>query len=173
MYKPSSKTKEPDSPESAYDYAVFLLSLRLRTVGEVREKMEKRGFTQRVIEKTIDDLHSQRYLDDERYAEIFLDNLKAYKNFGYFGIKKKFLQKKLPLKLVDKILEHGLSKQDELVIAKRILKKEGFAIKEQQEDEGVRYSSFRDDGQSKEKAKMANRLKSRGFRSDVIARLIF
>src|SRR5262245_58249943 len=104
MWKPPQKTKEPENEEKAYDYAVFLLSLKIRTMGEMLEKMKRRGYTDLVIDKTLYQLREQRYLDDRRYAEIFLENLKAYRSFGYFGIKKKFIEKKLPAKLIEEIL---------------------------------------------------------------------
>ena len=125
MWDKPSKTKEPLNEQKAYEYAVFLLSLQLRTIGEIKEKMERRGYTSAIIEYVTDQLRDQKYLDDERYAQVFLDNLKQYKNLGYFGIKKKFLMKKLPPELISKILDEGLTVEDELKIAKRLLKKEG------------------------------------------------
>ncbi len=159
--------------DKAYEYAVFLLSLRLRTIGELREKMEKRGYLPSVIEQTVERLYQQKYLDDRRYAEIFLDNLKRYRNLGYYGIKKKLMQKKLPNDLIDKTLEEGLSKEEELEIGKRLLKKEGYAVKDSEKDDNITYSSYDLGEAGKEKQKIANRLKSRGFRSDVIAKLVF
>lgn len=128
MFKKFSKTREPENLEKAYEYAVFLLSLQLRTAGEIREKMQRRGYSSAVIEKTIDQLHDQKYLDDERYAVVFLDNLKQYKNLGYYGIKKKFMLKKLPMSLIEKVLDEGLSKEEELKIAKRFLKKKELPL---------------------------------------------
>jgi regulatory protein len=167
-----SKTKEPENVEKAYEYAVFLLSLKLRTIGEVLKKMSDRGFTQPVIEKTINQLKQQRYLDDQRYAEIYLENLKTYRNFGFYGIKKKLLDKKLPSALVEKLLAENLLIKDEQKIAERLLKKEGFEVKEKSVDEEVHYRTF-DEEASKEKTKLSNRLRARGFRGEVIARLLF
>jgi regulatory protein len=175
MYKQSSKTKEPENQRKAYEYAVFLLSLQLRTVGEIREKMERRGYTSAVIEQTIEQLHENKYLDDERYAQVFLDNLKQYKNLGYFGVKKKFLMKKLPTELIGRVLDEGLTAAEELKIAKRFLAKEGTAIKPSSADEessGITYSTY-DEGQGKQKQKILAKLKSRGFRGEVIAKLMF
>lgn len=169
-----SKTKEPDNVDKAYDYAVFLLSLQLRTIGEVLHKMQKRGYSEKVIGEVVERLKGRHYLDDRRYAEIFLENLKAYRNFGYYGIKKKMMEKRLPLELIESVLEESLPKAEELKIGKRLLAKEGYSIKDKEESE-IQYSSY-GEGQSEEqrqKQKMANRLKNRGFRGDVIARLLF
>ncbi len=174
MFKKPSKTKEPENKEKAYEYAVFLLSLQLRTVGEIREKMEKRGYPPAIIENVLGQLHQQKYLDDERYVEVFLDNLKQYKNLGYFGIKKKFLMKKLPPALIEKILDEGLSKEEELKIAKRYLKKEGVVASASPDADATdnTYNTFNEE-QSKQKQKTAQKLKSRGFRGEVIAKLVF
>jgi SOS response regulatory protein OraA/RecX len=174
MWKAKSKTKEPENLGKAYEYAVFLLSLQLRTVGEVREKMEGRGYTSAVIENVLEQLHDQKYLDDERYAEVFLNNLKQYKNLGYYGIKKKFMLKKLSAEVIEKTLQDGLSKEEELKIARRMLKKEGVAVKSSADDgsSDVTYNTY-DEEKSKQKQKIVVKLKSRGFRGEVIAKLMF
>ena len=50
MFKRRKLLKEPENFEKAYEYAVFLLSLRLRTTGEIEHKMKERGFAQPVIQ---------------------------------------------------------------------------------------------------------------------------
>jgi regulatory protein len=172
MYKQPSKTKEPENLDKAYDYAVFLLSLKLRTVGEILKKMEDRGYGQLIIDEVIDRLKDQKYLDDAKYAEVFLENLKAYKNFGYYGIKKKFMEKKIPASLIDSTLQAGLTAKDEIKIAQRLLKKEGIEVKQKKDEEENQYSTFNEEA-TKEKQTLANRLKSRGFRGEVISRLLF
>lgn len=175
-YQKQKKTTEPENSGKAYEYAVFLLSLKLRTVGELVKKMQGRGYTESVIEKTLDTLKLQKYLNDERYAEVYLENLKMYKNIGYYGIKKKFMEKSLPTVLVDRILEEGLPVSEEIKIARRLLKKEGYAGKGEvpAEDETITYTTYtdRDSEENKEKAKLRNRLKSRGFRGDVISQVL-
>ncbi len=166
------KTKEPENLEKAYDYAVFLLSLKLRTVGEIISKMQGRGYTETVTAQTIDRLKNQHYLNDQQYAEIYLENLKSYKNFGFYGIKKKLIEKKLPKELIEDILSQGLTLEDELNIAKRFLKREGVTVNPDNLDKEVMYSSFGDNEKNKEKFKVANRLKSRGFRSEVIIKAL-
>ena len=176
MFGKKSKTKEPQNEAKAYEYAVFLLSLKLRTIGEVLKKMQDRGYTEGVITNVIEKLKDQRYLDDDRYAQIFLENLKAYKNLGYYGIKKKFMDKKISQSLIESTLEEGLSVEDELKIMKRLLKKEGFEAKTNPlaggDDGESTYQTFDEDA-SKQKQKIMNRLKTRGFRGEVIAKIIF
>lgn len=190
-FKKQSKTKEPENSAKAYEYAVFLLSLKLRTIGEVLSKMQSRGYGEVIIADVVERLKDQHYLDDQRYAEIFLENLKAYKNLGYYGIKKKFMEKKLPAQIIESVLADGYSVVDEIKVAKRFLNKlnssgvilrsasdeeslnsEKGSFTAVQDDADMQYQTFNEDA-SKQKQKLANRLKSRGFRGDVIARLMF
>lgn len=173
-WRKPSKTKEPENKEKAYEYAVFLLSLQLRTVGEIREKMQKRGYSSTVIENVIGQLLEQKYLNDERYAEVFLDNLKKYKTFGFYGIKKKLMEKKLPSSIIEGILSEGFTLEEELKIAKRFLKKEGVAVKSSADDMNTSDNTYNtyDEEKSKQKQKLFAKLKSRGFRSAVISQLI-
>ncbi len=166
MYKKSKSVKEPENFEKGYDYAVFLLSLRLRTTGEIREKMKNRGYTLAVSEKVIADLLEQKFLDDQKYAEIFLDNLKKYKNFGFYGIKKKMMEKRLPSSIIDRVLEEGLLVDEEIKIAERLLEKFTLsnAAKRPRQKSGFNKA---------ENKKIAQRLSSRGFRSEVLARILF
>jgi regulatory protein len=158
LFGKKTKAKNPADHEHAYSYAIFLLSLRLRTEGEIREKMLGRGYLSTVIDQVIAMLIDQKYIDDQRYAEVFLDNLKRYKNFGYYGIKKKLLEKKLSNYLIESVLEEHLTLEDEIDIAKRFLKKEHAAIG------ALNFV---------EKQKLTQRLRARGFRNEVVSKLLF
>lgn len=176
MWKKPSKTKEPDNSQKAYEYAVFLLSLSMRTKGEIKEKMTRRGYQPEVIDEVLIQLVNQRYLDDVRYAQVFLENLIQYKNFGFYRIKKKMMEKKLPPEIINKTLEEALSLAEELKIAKRLLKKQGdLELDEEpkQETNEVYYSGRDFDSAKKDsKNKWAQKLKSRGFRNEVIIKAL-
>ena len=141
-----------------------------------------------VIDNVITQLLKNHYINDQRYAEVYLENLKMYKTFGFYGIKKKFMEKKLPPEIISQILTDGLSVEEEEKIARRFLKKEGFEVKAKSVDEEITYRGFGydEDGQRtlnhsfrkrdsgiRARQKTANRLKSRGFRGEVISRIIF
>ena len=110
--------------EKAYNYAIYLLSLKLRTEGELRDKLNIKKYKDDIIELVVTQLKNDKYINDLKYAEVYVQNLKAYKYFGFYGIKKKLLEKKLTGNLIEKILKAHLSISEELVIAKKFLKKE-------------------------------------------------
>ncbi len=182
-----SKTKEPENYEKAYEYAVFLLSLQLRTVGEVREKMMNRGYASAIIDSTLAQLIEQKYLDDERYAQVFLENLKKYKTFGFYGIKKKLMEKRLPSNIIERVLAEGLSEEEEIEIAKKYLIKQSVIANGRQEAKQSKNKNRRASfamtveprchyaagGSREAKEKLAQKLKRCGFRGQIIVKLIF
>ena len=95
MFKKPKPLKNPSDTEHAYQYALFLLNLRLRTEGEMREKMQQRGYDTEVIDSTAAQLIDEKLIDDQRYIEIFIDNMLSYKQYGYYQMKKKLILKKL------------------------------------------------------------------------------
>ena len=162
MWKTKQKTTEPENLQKAYDYAVFLLSLQLRTEGEVNKKMQERGYTEKVIGVTLARLKENRYLDDWRYAEVYVDNLKKYKSFGYYGIKKKLMEKRLPADIIESVLSQGLDEDEESQIAEKFLKKHKVTGKQKI----LNRSSAEADSDAK--TKLAQKLRARGFRNGVI-----
>ena len=148
MYESTNQNQEY---EKAYNYAIYLLGLKLRTEGELSEKMRLKKYNAEAIESVTKQLKENKYIDDQRYAEVYLENLKKYKNFGYYGIKKKLIEKRLPSNIIESVLSEGLSEEDETKIAEKFLKKQ----------------------KETDKQKLAQKLSARGFRGKGIAKLIF
>jgi regulatory protein len=146
--------------KKAYDYAAYLLSLRLRTEGELRDKLKVKKFDPATVNSVLDRLKEQKYVNDQSFAEVYLENLKKYKNFGYFGIKKKLFQKKLSEDIIADVLGQGLSTEEELIIGNRILNREKAALRPASGDKSLA------------KLKLAQKLKARGFRSQTIIELL-
>jgi regulatory protein len=170
--------------ERAYNYAIYLLSLKLRTEGEIREKLKSKKYESKICDAIILQLYENNYLDDSKYALVYLENLKKYKSFGYYGIKKKLMEKKLPSELIEKVLSEGLSIEEEIKIAKRLIgrskvigNREAEVTNELPEPEENTYS-VKTYGQEKDpveikKQKTLSKLKSRGFRGGVLSKLMF
>ena len=170
MFKPKIKVKDPGNYGKAYDYALYLLNLQLRTSGELEYKMQEKGYANETIHKVLEELALSRYVDDKSFAAVYLENLKKYKTFGFYGIKKKLMEKRLPQNLIEHVLNEGLGEEEELRIAQRLMMKQELRIKNQGEGSG---NSSSEDGQVKIKQKIAQKLRAKGFRSGVIAKLVF
>lgn len=160
MFKKGKPLKDPADSAHAYEYAIFLLNLSMRTEAEVREKMKTRGYLPEVIKEVVVRLLEDKYLNDEHYAEVFIENLKRYKYYGKFMMKKKLWEKKLPKELVDEKLSELVSEDDEKEIAKNFVVKKFGPLKE------VRKMEYID------KQKIMRALLSRGFGLDLAKELV-
>ena len=161
MFKKPSKTKQPDSVDHAYNYALFLVGLSMRTESEMRRKMAVRGYNENVIKQVIKQLYAEKLLDDRNYAEVYIRNLKEYRSFGFYGIKKKLMEKNLPAGDIEELLETELTPAEELKIGKKFMAKE------------LRGDYKKSDLTQEAKQKLARKLQARGFRGDAVAKLIF
>lgn len=160
MFKKAKPLKDPSDYDHGYQYALFLLNLSMRTVGEVKEKMTQRGYDKKVIKEVINSLLQDKYLDDQNYAEIFINSMKNYKSWGRFMMKKKLYEKKISQELIEEKLNELVSQDDEEEIAKRFLQRlfpDLKIIKKLEYDE---------------KQKVLRKIVSRGFGMDVATKFI-
>lgn len=143
---------------SAFDYALYLVSLRMYSRGNLIKKLKEKGYPDEEVLSAINRLTELKYLDDRQYAQIYLENLIKYRNFGYFGVKRKLLEKRLPKELVDKLMQN-LTFEEEVKIGKRLLNSGALARASKENEKAS-------------KAAIARKLQSKGFRSETIFKLI-
>lgn len=160
LFKKGKPLKKPDDIDHGYDYALFMLNLRMRTEAEMREKMLGRGYFPDVIEAVIKKLIEGRYINDEHYAEVFIESMKRYKYYGAYMMKKKLYEKKVPKEIMEAKLEELLTEEDEREIATRYVEKEFGKLSV------VRKWDYED------KQKVMRRLLGRGFGLDVAKNLV-
>ena len=159
MFKKAKPLKNSEDVDHAYNYALFLLNIRFRTEGEMRKKMIGRGYTSNTTDEVIKKLQDERFIDDKRFAEMFLENMKSYKYYGFMMMKKKLVEKLLPKDLIESKLEELVTIDDEKTIAKRYIEKEFGKTK-------TNLLSW------EERQKIRQRLVARGFRVSVVASVV-
>lgn len=116
---------EQDEYKKAHEKAASLLSRRLHTKAELRRKLAQKKFQPQIIEQILSRFEDLRLLNDEQFAEIYLDNLIRFKTFGYFGLKMKLLQRGLETSLIDSLLAEKLTEKIEIQIAQKAAQKSG------------------------------------------------
>ncbi len=142
------QSNSQDEYHRIFDKAVKLLALRMHTKAELGRKLLRYKPTKEVIGQVLERLTELKALDDEGFAEIYLDNLIRYKTFGYYGLKAKLLSRGITSDVCEKLLQQQLSLDQEEGIAKKISSK----------------------GKSREL--LAQSLSRKGFRSEVISRIM-
>ena len=139
-----------------YEKALSLLKIRPHHSQELARKLALRGFDQEAIFEVLVQLTDEGMLNDEQYAQAYLESLIGYsagggsasggKTFGFYGLKAKLMQRGIEGNEAEALLKENLPFEKERELALRIL----------------------DKSSGLPKAKLAQRLSAKGFKSDVI-----
>ena len=145
------------SKQKPLDYALFLLGIRDQSVGEMISKMQKKGYEKTETDETIKILIDKKFLDDKRFVDNLIRQRLEISNYGkqriWQDLKKKFIS--------DELIEEALSnieKDDEEEAAREAMK--SYVRKRGKPTE------------YKDKQKLIAHLSRRGFRWEVIERVI-
>lgn len=104
-----------DEVEKAKHDAIRLVSLRPRSAFEVRQRLERKGFDEDVIEEAVKRLKEIELLDDVAFAHYWLEQRETFKPRG-----RRAIQHELRLKGIGAdVIELTLSNLDELGSARR------------------------------------------------------
>ncbi|HAS92148.1 MAG: hypothetical protein GX867_09425 [Tissierellia bacterium] len=89
---------------SVYNYGISVLSRYFKSEYELRLKMKNKGFNPQLIDNAISILKEHKYLDDERYCEMFINDKINISKHGvrkikealyYKGIDKEIIEEKI------------------------------------------------------------------------------
>lgn len=136
----------------ALKVALRLLSKRDRTEAELKEKLRKKGFSEKIIDETVTYLKQKGFIDDSKFI-LRAIQIAEDKFFGKMGLKNYLMRKG-----IDKELLQSLPELDELSIARKLLERKKHLIK--------------DTLNEKKKAKIAGFLLRRGFSWDTVNRCL-
>lgn len=138
----------------ARQYVLNLLSRRLYTCHEVRNKLTQRGYESFIIEKLIADLESKKLLNDTQFAQSWIEERIAHRPRGPAVLRQELSRKGIDRELITELLKSIQSTNDQIPLAeKTLLKKKLYA---QEKDPRVR------------KRKIYQYLAQKGFSPDVI-----
>ncbi len=103
---PRSGTKLPADPVAARSVVIGLLARRDFASGELRQRLERKGFPSEVIETTLAELSEERALDDARYAANYV-SYSAARGQGPLRIAAELQAVELPAALIEAALAGG------------------------------------------------------------------
>ena len=93
-----------DSAGSALKYVYKLLSYRDRSEKEVREKLIRKGFNNKVVEDTLNYFKENRFIDDRRFAEALKRDAAGNKFLSRIGTRDYMMKKGIPADIADEFL---------------------------------------------------------------------
>ncbi len=100
----------------AYDVALRLLSVKLRTKKEMQALLEKKNYDSKIIEKVIDKIVDEGYINDNKYIELYINDRINLTTDGPYKIKNYLLKNDLDIDYID----NYLSKIDDSVWKDRV-----------------------------------------------------
>jgi regulatory protein len=95
---------EQERLQKALDLGCAHLNARDRTVSEVRRHLERRGVSEELAEAAIQTLGRQGFLDDGRYARLFVSDKRALEQWGSERIRRGLLSRGIDRQLVEAAL---------------------------------------------------------------------
>ena len=133
--------------------SLYLLQKQDRTRMELRSRLLRDGYPEELAEKAVAAMEDYGYIDDKRYAEVYI----RYRQDGMSrgALKRKLLEKGIERSLIDEAID-AVCETDEAAIASALLKKKHFDP---------------ETADAKERQRMSAYLARRGFGFDLIRRL--
>ncbi|MBI3952399.1 MAG: RecX family transcriptional regulator [Candidatus Doudnabacteria bacterium] len=129
-----------------YEKALSLLKIRPHHSAELTKKLLLRRFKKSEVEAVIGKLTQQKLLDNDQYAQTYLDNLIKYKTLGFYGLKAKLMQRGVAGQEAENLLKANFPPEKEREVALRLVERSG----------------------KMGKLKLAQKLARKGFRSEII-----
>ena len=145
---------ESDSKSKIYNSAISLLSYRMRSKSELKDRLIRKNYNEDGIMDVINNLELKGYLDDEKFAYAFAKEKVKNKLIGPAALKFEMSAHKLDLELIDRTINSIYDMFPQKMIINRLITK--WKVKD---------SIGKD---PKIKSKIINRLKNKGFYWDDI-----
>jgi len=143
---------------SAKDSAFRSLARRPHSVYELRTKLIRKGRSKEIVQKVLDDLIDNNFLDDEKFTAAFIDE-RSKKKVGVNKIKVELMKRGIDRKISDSLLLN-LNPASSYENAFTIAGKKNKQLMERGVDK------------RKIRSKLYSFLLSRGFESEIIFRVI-
>ena len=142
---------------SVYNYGISVLSNTAKSEHELRLKMKDKGFDSQLIDNAINRLKEQKYLDDERYCEMYINDKINISKHGVLKIKEALYYKGIDKEIIEEKIKN-ISSEEREKTALALGQKKVLGI----EEEDVR----------KKGIKLYNYLLSRGFEYETVKKTV-
>ena len=150
------KLVNEDDREVAFQQALHYLSFRARSENEVRQNLQKKGFSDPIIDETVERCKASAYVNDLDFAHQWIDNRSTFRPRSFKLLSMELRQKGLPDDTINKALEELSTPEEELAYHAALKKVERYS--------SLDWQTFRN--------KMGSFLARRGFSYSVTAPVV-
>ena len=140
----------------AREYALRLLEYRERSEQEIKERMARKNYNERLIKSTIEFLKNHNLVNNRRFARMWAESCQR-RSYGRWKVQTDLNKKGIDKEIVEEVLRESYSKVDEIQVALALIQKKWPSLKKEENALLRRVSDF---------------LKRRGFPFEVIAEVI-
>lgn len=134
--------------------SLLLLSRRPRSTKEVVDYLNRHQVDEEIIQQVIKRLQSRKFLDDQAFAQWFVEQRLIFRPKGAYALTQELLQKGVAKQVIDQVITTSVSPDEEMKQALRLIQKKLS-----------RWKSF---DKLKIKQKIAQFLSARGYSWEVI-----
>ena len=93
--------------QRALDFGYAYLNRRERTVAEVRAQLDRRGVSPELIDPAVRTFAEQGFLDDERFARLFVSDKRELEQWGSERIRRGLLARGIARELAERAVALG------------------------------------------------------------------
>lgn len=112
--------QDSEQLKKAREYAFLLLKFRPRSINEFREKLNKHGFSEDVIDKITADFKKRGLLDDAKFAKMWLADRMNLKPMGKLKLRQELKEKGISEFDIDDTFESAKNEIDEYESARKL-----------------------------------------------------
>lgn len=99
-----NKLDQDNNKEDIYSKCIKYISVRVRSIHEMREYLKRKQMDNPTIEKTIDKLIKNNLLDDEIFAKAFIHDKLNFTTMGPYKIEQELKKHKIDSQIISKYL---------------------------------------------------------------------
>jgi len=114
----------------AKEYALKLLEYRERSEEEVRSRMGKKKYNEKLIDRTIEFLKDQNLLNDRRFARMWTESC-LRRSYGRWKVQADLNEKGVNKEIIEETLKELYSKVNETQIAINLIQKKWSFLKKE------------------------------------------
>ena len=100
-----AQLKEDDAREVAYQRALQILNIRPRSASEIRQKLDKHGTDEEIIQEVENRLQENGFIDDARFARLWVENRSEFRPRGKRALSYELMQRGIDQQIIDQALE--------------------------------------------------------------------
>lgn len=140
----------------AINKAIKYLSYRQRSIKEVKDHLNRKGYEPSIIENTIDHLLEKNYLNDYAFAESFIRDKSYLNKYGINKIRYELLNKGVSKEIIAKTLrfDHDEEYDNAMTLANK------------------KMNSYKNQDRDRIYRKLGGFLQRKGYRYDTVAKVL-